>query len=273
MLAGLGIMVFQLFFYFFFLLFCASKRRAGPRRGDTLKRRQKGWSGLARLQRPSEVGEAPLVTFQMGLATSAQALTTFSGGKSANAPSKTAKGQSLVFCPLFLSEILSSFLKYSPSISVSQHHFLPSTCHNLKLSRSLKFFCLLIISFLNWLYISWGKGPGLCHSPCNLALGLMPGTQQYSIRGCRETDKFLAYSLPLFPNLQGRWPLVLPALPARSGHCWPHQRLCCLGGINTIPTARGRTWRDEASHSFFLAQCRAGHMIPFGAIGEKRYVI
>ena len=151
-------------------------------------RRQKGWSGLARLQRPNEVGEAPFVTFQMGLATSAQALTTLSGGKSANAPSKTAKGQSLVFCPLFLSEILSSFLKHSPSISVSQHHFLPSTCHNLKLSCSLKFFCLLIISFLNWLYISWGKGPGLCHSPCNLALGLMPATRPYSIRGCRETN-------------------------------------------------------------------------------------
>lgn len=147
MLVGLGIMVSQLFFYFFFLLFCASKRKAGPRRGDTLMGRQKGWSGLARLQRPSEVGEVPFVTFQMSLATSAQALTTLSGGKSVNAPSKTAKGQSLVFCPLFLSEILLSFLKYSPSISVSQHHFLHSTCHNLKLSRRLNFLVCLSFPF------------------------------------------------------------------------------------------------------------------------------
>lgn len=84
----------------------------------------------------------------MGLATSAQALTTLSGGKSVNAPSKTAKGQSLFFCPLFLSEILLSFLKYSPSISVSQHHFLPSTCHNLKLSRRLNLFVYHFLSQL-----------------------------------------------------------------------------------------------------------------------------
>ena len=147
MLVGPGIMVSQLFFYFFFLLFCASKRRAGPRRGDTFMGSQKGWFGLARLWRPNEVGEAPFVTFQMGLATSAQALTTLSGGKSVNAPSKTAKGQSLVLCPLFLSEILSSFLKHSPSISVNQHHFLPSACHNLKLSHWLNFFVCLSFPF------------------------------------------------------------------------------------------------------------------------------
>lgn len=55
--------------------------------------------------------------------------------------------------PLLLSEILSSFLKYPPPISASHRHFLPNSCHHLKLSCSLNF--LFACHFLPRLTLSF----------------------------------------------------------------------------------------------------------------------
>lgn len=271
---------FQPLFHFFLPLPCASETRAGPGRLTWACSDCENPAELGRLPRwLSRLDWTPLLRHRQPPpgSRSANGLSRPARGPGSKCPQQTCQGaqgqcpqpnrQGAKFGffgpPLFLSEIVSSFLKYFPPPISASHcisFWTPVTLCN---PLAYLVLCLLAISFLDWLHISQGQGPGPWFSPDALALGLISSVEQWSLRGWWKVGALLAEAQPPLPGRRyedfvlssGWWKSYPPPQPASA------TPVSVLSGWDeNHPSSRGRTWWAKGSHGFFLAQGRDGHV-------------